>query len=327
MSQKRNRAARNFGLKSRCMISAGRNALREGMQSHASIGTMTDRWRVFCSYVKKTHGISDMRRIEKSHLKQYSEHLKARCNLTEKTGKMRPMSPVTAQNYISAVNRVLEIARGDKVIRIDAVGEAKMTKRTGICSQSKTVSEQVHQRVTQTVEQRIGAMMDLQRTLGLRFEESAKINAGKALAQAEKSGEVVIKDGTKGGRARTVPITSSEQVAALRAAAAIQGSHRSMIPAGQSYANFRAEAYKQIENTGSTYHGQRHHYAQQRYQAIVGAPCPVVAGVPHREQHQHLSRALGVSVEAARKIDHAARLQVSQELGHGRIVITNAYLG
>lgn len=309
------------------MISAGRNALREGMQSHASIGTMTDRWRVFCKYMKDTHGISDMRRIEKSHLQRYAEQLKTRCNLTEKTGKMRPMSPATAQNYISAVNRVLEIARGDRTVRIDAVGEAEVPNRTGVCRESKAISEQVHQRVTQAVEQRIGAMMGLQRELGLRFSESAKIDANRALAQAEKSGEVVIKDGTKGGRARTVPITSPEQVAALLAAAAIQGNHRSMIPAGQSYAHFRAEAYKQLENTGSTYHGQRHHYAQQRYQAIVGAPCPVVAGVKHREQHQHLSRALGVSVEAAREIDHAARLQVSQELGHGRIVITNAYLG
>jgi hypothetical protein len=76
------------------------------------------------------------------------------------------------------------------------------------------------------------------------------------------------------------------------------------------------------------WHGERHAYAQNRYMALVGAPCPVAAGVRHgAAHHRHLAGALGVGVDEARRLDRAARLQVAEELGHGRIGITNAYLG
>lgn len=318
--EQRNIAARNYGLRSRNMIDAGRHALQEGMQSHSSIATMTDRWRVFAVYVRDELGVRDMRRIETAHLQQYAATLRERFERGE-------ISPATAQNYLSTVNRVLEIARGDKAVRLDPVRGAGLPQRSGICQESRAVSQEQHQQVEKAVTERVSALMGLQRELGLRFQESAKIDAARALAQAEKFGSVAVRDGTKGGRPRTVPITQPEQLAALRAAAAIQGRDRSMIPPDQTYARFRSEAYQSIERSGITFHGLRHSYAQARYHAIVGAPCPVAAGVPHRQHHQHLSRALGISISAARELDKAARMQVSAELGHGRIDVTNAYLG
>lgn len=321
MRQERtNPNSRNFGLGNRDMTIAGRNALKEGMASHSSIGTMSDRWRVFSNYARNELKIKDMRRIETAHLQQYAANLLERFERGE-------LSASTAQNYLSAVNRVLEIARGDRAVRLDPVRGAGLPQRSGICTESKAVGAEAHQRAVEAVGGRVSALMGLQREIGLRFEESAKIDALRVLKQAEKHGTVTVRDGTKGGRARTVPITRPEQITALRAAADIQGRDRSMIPTDQSYAQFRNQAYKQVESANINFHGHRHHYAQQRYQAIVGAPCPVVAGVPHREQHAHLSRVLGITTSAARELDHAARMQVSSELGHGRIGVTNTYLG
>lgn len=318
--EQRNIAARNYGLRSRNMIDAGRHALQEGMQSHSSIATMTDRWRVFANYARDELGVRDMRRIETAHLQQYAATLRERFEQGE-------ISPATAQNYLSTVNRVLEIARGDKAVRLDPVRGAGLPQRSGICIESRAVSAEAHQQAVKAVGNRVCALMGLQREFGLRFAESAKIDANRAFTQALKNRAITVKDGTKGGRSRTVPITRPEQIIALQAASVIQANHRSMIPAEQTYAQFRNEAYKEIENTQFNFHGQRHHYAQQRYQTIVGAPCPVAAGVPHRQHHQHLSRALGISISAAKELDQTARMQVSAELGHGRIDVTNAYLG
>ena len=296
------------------------NALREGMQSHSSINSMADRWRQFSDFAQKELGLRDMRGIEKSHLEQYADSLKAQL----KSGEL---APSTAQNYLSAVNRVMEIARGDRAVRLDPVREAGLPKRSGICVVSKAVSPESHHRAQAAVSDRLSALLGIQRELGLRFAESAKIDATRAMAQAEKNGVVRIQDGTKGGRARVVPITRSEQLTALKAAAAIQNNHRSLIPVGQTYAQFRAEAYREVEKTGITFHGERHYFAQARYQTLVGAACPVVAGVPHSQQHRVLSSELGITIKEARALDHAARLQISNELGHGRIEITNSYLG
>ncbi|GGB55045.1 hypothetical protein GCM10011502_30020 [Oceanisphaera marina] len=303
------------------MNRAGYHALKEGMQSHASIATMANRWSQFVQYAQKELGIRDMRQIEKVHLQQYAAQLREQFDHGE-------LKSATTQNYLSAVNRVMEIARGDKTVHLDPVREAGLPRRSGICTESRAVSPEAHQHALGLVSERIGVLLNLQREFGLRFEESAKLDAAKALTQAERNGSVRILDGTKGGRLREVPITRPEpQLAALRAAARVQGEHHSLIPAAQTYAAFRGAAYREIAPTGIHFHGERHSYAQERYQVLIGAPCPVVAGVSHREHHHYLSQTLQISAAEARERDHAARLQVALEVGHGRIDITNNYLG
>lgn len=318
--ERKNPNSPNFGLGSRDLSRAGLHALKEGMESFSSISTMHDRWRVFADFAKSELRLHNLKQIEKRHLQIYGANLRERFERGE-------LSAATAQNYLSAVNRVLEIARGDRAVRLDPVRGAGLPQRSGICIESRAVSAEAHQQAVKAVGNRVCALMGLQRALGLRFAESAKIDAARALKQAENHGAVTVRDGTKGGRSRTVPITRPEQLAVLRSAAEIQGRDRSMIPASQSYIQFRNEMYAQIVNTETTYHGNRHYYAQQRYQTLVGVPCPVAAGIPHREHHQHLSSKLGISRGAARELDRAARMQVSNELGHGRIDVTNAYLG
>lgn len=319
--ERQNPDARNFGLRSRNMIRAGHNALREGLQSHSSIATMRQRWALFVRYAQKELGIRDMRQIEKVHLQQYAAQLRERFDRGE-------LKSATTQNYLSVANRVMEIARGDKTVHLDPVREAGLPHRSGICTESRAVSPEAHHLAQGLVSERIGVLLDLQREFGLRFEESAKLDAARALTQAERSGTVRILDGTKGGRLRIVPLTRPEpQLAALRAAARVQGEHHSLIPAAQSYAAFRGAAYREIAATGIHFHGERHSYAQERYQTLIGAPCPVVAGVSHRAHHPYLSQALQISTADARERDHAARLQIALEMGHGRIDVTNSYLG
>ncbi|MFO4754780.1 integrase domain-containing protein [Vibrio cholerae] len=319
-SERTNPDSRNFGLRSRDMGKAGLNALKEGMKSFQSIATIHDRWSVFSDWIKSEQGIKDMRDIEKAHLIAYAAHLNDRYERGE-------IAPSTAQNYLSAVNRVLEIARGDRQVRVDPVSEGGLPKRSGIATGDQSVSEVAHDAAMGAASERLGALLELQRNFGLRFEESAKLDAARALREAEKTGSVSIKDGTKGGRARTVPITSEAQITALQRAAAIQDG-RSMIPTEQNYREFRQEAYREIGRHPVNFHGERHHYAQTRYRDLLGAECPVKAGIKHgRAHHEYLAKELGVSVAHARMLDQEIRSEVARELGHGRIDVTNSYLG
>lgn len=308
--------ARNFGLRSRDMYRAGQEALREGMASHASRATMADRWRPFCAFARNELGISDMRRIETAHLERYAGHLHERLDQGE-------IGASTAQNYLSAVNRVMEIARGDRQVRLDPVRGAGLPNRTGIATGQHAMSQVEHDRLRELVPERLAVQLELQRVFGLRFEESAKADARTLLAQARARGVIRIEDGTKGGRPRAVPITSEQQITALAMAAELQGQHRSLIPADQTYAAYRESCYRH----GIRFHSERHAYAQVRYATIARAPCPVAAGIPHSQRHAYLAAERGISVAAARELDQMARRLVAAELGHGRIDVTNNYLG
>lgn len=321
-SERANPNARNFGLKSRDMGKAGLNALREGMKSFSSIATIHDRWNRFATWVRSEHGVRDMRNVEQGHLLAYGAHLLDRFEAGQ-------LSASTAQNYLSAVNRVMELARGDRQVRVDPVREAGLPKRSGIATAetARAVTQEGHDSAVSALPPRLAALLELQRNLGLRFEESAKIDAGRALQQA-LGGAVMIRDGTKGGREREIPITSQSQVEALRTATAIQGRDRSMIPADRSYVEFRQEAYQEMRGKSITFHGERHHYAQERYRVLIGAECPVRAGVAHgRAHHSYLAKRLGVSVRVAKMLDGEVRAEIARELGHGRIDVTNSYLG
>jgi hypothetical protein len=122
-----------------------------------------------------------------------------------------------------------------------------------------------------------------------------------------------------------VPVLRAEQVEALARAAAAQGKDRSMVPKDcERYIDFQRACYR--EHSG--WHRERHAYAQARYEALVGAPCPVVAGVKHgKAHHAFLAERLGLSIKQAKALDTESRKIIAEELGHGRIGITNHYLG
>ena len=106
-----------------------------------------------------------------------------------------------------------------------AAREAGLPTRSGIATTDHAVPVSQHDTAVAAVSERVGALLSLQRSLGLRFEEAAKLDAQRALAQAERHGQIRIEDGTKGGLVRQVPCQSPAQHHALAQAAA-QGALR-----------------------------------------------------------------------------------------------------
>lgn len=321
----RNVKARNFGLKSRDIVTAARNALVERGASFSSVATNTARFGQFATFLRAEFEIKDLRWIEKDHLVAYAEHLAEEVEAEAISNKY-------AHNLLSAVNIVLQQARGDSLVRVNPSDH--LANRSGIATVSRAHPDIVFEQTKTSLSAmpdggRLSAAVSLQRELGLRFEESIKANPRSLLTEALRSNSVRITDGTKGGRIRLVPITSHAQIAALRAAADAQRSGRSLIPQELNYRQFRSLAYRAIAKTAARqFHGFRHAYAQARYREITGVDAPVVAGIPHGvKHHRHMATRLNCSISDARAIDRRARLIVAEELGHGRIEVTNAYLG
>ncbi|GLR53554.1 integrase domain-containing protein [Shinella yambaruensis] len=152
----------------------------------------------------------------------------------------------------------------------------------------------------------------LQQAFGLRREECIKFQP----AYADRGGYIALKGSwTKGGRERTVPITTAEQRAVLSDAHALAGSG-ALIPAHRNYIEQRHVYDGQCKAAGlSNVHGLRHAYAQSRYEALTGWKSPAAGGPAVREL-----------TPEQRAVDAEARQQISRELGHERIQITSVYL-
>lgn len=153
----------------------------------------------------------------------------------------------------------------------------------------------------------------LQAAFGLRREESIKFQP----RYADRGDHIAIKGSwAKGGRDRTVPITTPEQRTVLDEAHRLTGLG-SLIPANKTYIQQRHVYDGQCKAAGlSNMHGLRHRYAQMRYEVLTGWKAPAAGGPS--------VRALSPT---QRMEDSRARQTISREVGHERVQITAIYLG
>ncbi|UJW23384.1 MULTISPECIES: phage integrase N-terminal domain-containing protein [Pseudomonas] len=165
----------------------------------------------------------------------------------------------------------------------------------------------------QVIDAYVHMSLQLQAAFGLRRKESLLFQPH----YADRGDHLALKGSwTKGGRERTVPITTVEQREVLQAAHGLAGSG-SLIPAHKNYIQQRHVYDGQCKRARlSSMHGLRHQYAQSRYETLTGWPAPTAGGpsVPELSPTQRIE-------------DRRARQAISRELGHERVQITAIYLG
>ncbi|BCT67021.1 integrase domain-containing protein [Nitrosospira sp. NRS527] len=153
----------------------------------------------------------------------------------------------------------------------------------------------------------------LQAVFGLRREESIKFQ----LSYVDRDDHIAIKGSwAKGGRGRTVLITTPEQRAVLDEIHRLVGSG-SLIPAHKAYIQQRHVYDGQCKVAAlSNMCGLRHHYAQMRYEVLTGWKAPATGGIHHS------------SMPPAQRVqDRQARQIISRDLGHEWIGVVSIYLG
>ena len=306
---------RNFGYGKR-LTWAGANALRDryGDGCYGSRAAHEARWRQFAEYAK-SRGVKDAREVTRELVEEYGHGLSAKVGVGE-------LAVRYAQNLLSTVNIVLEAMRSDRRVRVSPatlVGNRKNVRAEAPAGLDRSAVDRAVQQLDGQREVQVALVAALARDFGLRFREASLFDARHALREAVERRAVNITAGTKGGRGkkvdRWVPV-SERGMQTLQRAANHQGAASNLIPADQTYRQWREHAYHVWQGAVSSrslrgFHDLRAAYACERYQEITGSAAPAAAG--HRG--------------ANKEEDTAARVTIAQELGHNRVDVVAAYVG
>lgn len=301
--------ARNLGLGSRDVSKAGKFALGKGGLSFSSAATIAERWRPFAKYMNKNN-IRDLKGLSREDLIAYGVLLSERVGDDE-------ISVSYAQNLVSAVNTVMKMATLGEWQPVSPTLDCGIPERTQIrTSPPDGLYRDAFYRALSVLGEEFAegkAIAVLAREFGLRTKEAALLDSRNALESAKSVGYVNITRGTKGGRKRRVPISSYFQIQALKFCIDVQGRRNLLIPIDSDWEKFRGNQVRKtreaLQQCGiSRLHELRAAYACERYEQLSGVPAPVLGGK-----------------EAP--LGHMARIKIALELGHGRIDVTNSYLG
>lgn len=305
--------ARNFGLGSRDMSKAAQfalnNSVKQGAMGFKHASELAREFKDFSAFARE-RGVKDMQYVSRDLVIAYGLQIADRVSNDE-------IKEGTAQNKISAINSVMRIATGGQWKSVSPRHDCQIDQRSAIRETPPTGLDRSQlERGYTALSERGAAVAELAREFGLRTKESSLLDAKSTLRDALARGVIAISSGTKGGRDREIPITAPErQIAVLERAASAQGSARGVMPPDKNWKSWRENGLRQTRETLQQHgierlHDLRSAYACERYETLTGG---------------HLAPCLGGS--APRELDRAARLQIAQELGHGRTDITNSYLG
>ena len=308
----------NFGLKSRCMKKSGnfalRNSVKIGNLSFSSVDTIRHRWNKFCQWLKENQAAKKLEEISFQLVCSYGQELLI-------VVEEEDMAVSTAQNYVSAVNTVMDLATRGHWKSVSPTKDCGIPLRSLVrttipASLNRDEYTDALVIISAQLGNRAVIVAELCREFGLRSKEASLMDAKSLVEMAKFSGFVIISGGTKGGRSRTLPILSESQICLLNRAATVQSNDKSLIPSNLSWRQWREGDLRKIRELiqktlgASGLHDLRAAYACERYETLTGFKAPLFR-----------------SEKAGKFEDMLARQIIAEELGHGRTEITNSYCG
>ena len=317
------RDGRNFGY-GRQLSYAGPQALKDmfGGGHYGTVKAHSDRWQAFVKWCRSDQGpgINDARQIDRKLLADYAAYLRD-------IVKRGDLAVSTAQNRLSSVNRTMAALRGDQYVQVLSPSKALAMQR---CNVRKTApqgqdSGQVRQIVDALCKHgqlRVAAIAQLARSTGIRFREAVLADLPRLCREADSLGKINIQDGTKGGRAgasapRWIVVDEHIRAALAFAVQVSPEGSRNMVAPSESYKKFvqrivgPARDVLHARNLKG-FHELRAAFACERYQQITQHRAPVNGGQ---------------CCAIDRRLDLEARMQISRELGHGRVDVVASYIG
>lgn len=317
------RAGRNFGY-GRQLSYAGPQALRDlfGGGHYGTVKAHSDRWQAFVRWCRSDEGprFNDARQIDRQTLLDYAEYLRQHVEQGE-------LTIATAQNRLSSVNRTMAALRGDQYVKLLSPSKALGMRRTSVRRSVPQGQDREHvKRIVEVLcahqQPRGAAIAQLARATGMRLREAILADLPRLKHEAEQYGKINVQDGTKGGRSgASAPrwITVDDHIRdALRFADQVSpDGSRNLLAPNERYLDFLQRIVRPArdiihKHDLKGFHELRAAYACERYEQIAHHPAPINGG------HCY---------QLDRSLDQDARIQISYELGHNRIVVVVAYIG
>jgi site-specific recombinase XerD len=224
------------------------------------------------NHLRDEIGVRSLKRLDQEAIRAYVDHLRDRVEAGE-------LSRKTAENYLSALNKVIEYtnARLNRDIQtVSPWGEG--LSRGPFQYTDRAVSQETHQKflsfLSQKEDIKVQALIhsvELQRQFGLRLRESLAIKES-TIEKALSTGilHLTKEDGTKNAREREIEIRNEAQKEALEKALGFMKENNlfSLCPTEtlKEQYNFAWNIAKEfVRETGEkfSFHGERHAFAQQ----------------------------------------------------------------
>lgn len=292
----------------------GRTAAKGGRM--VSFKTTADRIVDLKGFVRTLHDlgyqITDIRNLKTRHIAAVAAEW-----------ERRGLSAATLQKYFSHLQRLCEWVGKPGMIRDprDFLSDASVFERNYVATEDPMNDEQKVE-VKRALEALRNAclvtwlQLMLAWAFGLRAKEAMLITP-----HLDDAGEMIrVHRGAKGGRPRVVPIENDlqrELIALAKTATPIRSS--SLVPPEFTLKQWKSRFYRRLRSVGLTRkeigvtaHSFRREYLNEVYEMLTGHKSPVKGGMP--------------SVISTKE-DRLSRHEVAARAGHGRIQISNAYLG
>ena len=317
------RDGRNFGY-GRQLSYAGPQALKDlfGGGHYATVKAHSDRWLAFVRWCRSEDGpgFNDARQIDRQTLLDYAGHLRKQVERGE-------LAIATAQNRLSSVNRTVAALRGDQYVKVPNPSMALGMRRTSVrCSAPQGQDREQVKRIVDVLCEhhlpRAAAIVQLARATGMRLREAILADLPRLKREAEQYGKINIQEGTKGGRSgasapRWITVDDHIHEAVRYAEHVSPDGSRNLLAPNESYQDFQQKIVRPARvilqmRSLKGFHELRAAYACERYEQITHHLAPINGGNCYKLD---------------RHLDQKARVQISHELGHGRIDVVSAYIG
>lgn len=317
------RDGRNFGW-GRQLSYAGPQALKDmfGGGHYGTVKAHSDRWQAFVRWCRSEDGpgFNDSRKIDRQTLLDYAGYLRQQV-------EQGAICIATAQNRLSSVNRTMAALRRDQYVKVPSPSKALGMRRTSVRrsvpqGQDREQVKRIVEVLCEHQQLRPAAIAQLARATGMRLREAILADLPRLKREAEHYGKINIQEGTKGGRSgASAPrwIMVDEHIRdALRFAEQVSpDGSRNLLAPHESHLDFqrgiiRPARHLLHQHNLKGFHELRAAYACERYEQITHHLAPINGGRCY---------------QLDRRLDQEARVQISYELGHGRIDVVSAYIG
>jgi integrase len=196
---------------------------------------------------------------------------------------------------------------------------AKLNAELGIVTERDLTIDRAYKITQEMLEQfpskRMRLSVRLMAEFGLRRKEALMFTP----SVADKGDFIALHaKWCKGGRSRVIEVETASQRALLDEARALVGNTSMIGDDAVKYSQANDSlGYCGLKKAGlSSFHGLRHNWAQEKYERLTGWACPKRGGIARADM-----------TAEQQEIDKAARMAISQDLGHGRLKVTETYLG
>ena len=338
---------RNFGagpkLNTRAIYVLARETREILDHSSAYVDKCVSALHDYAEYLREDCGLRDMAAAKMEQYVGWVSDLRERLEAQD-------ISASTASTYLACINQIYG-THDRQDLHLNA-SEHGISREVRCTNADRAMPEDVYQAVLQRLSDRYAETgsswyqslrhsITLQHDLGLRARESMMIKIGEKDLAGQKL-DLHKGDGMKNGHPREIaPINDLGAARAAQEYVHDSDNHtrNSLIPDDQKYSQYQDWAYKQMgkicEELGydRSFHSLRHSYAQVRYiqlwEACTGAAirCPVSVGLFEGDWRRYAAAETGRSLKEAISLDHQIRLELSHDLGHGRVSVTSQYLG